>query len=116
MTGLVIWFVSIAAPAPSVIKVTEPSTPTFHPAVRLKPASADPRVKLTRVVGVELLLRIRRSEACDTKYLLLQPKERLLQLRLVGRLEVRDVVGCVAAIAPRLLRKKIDQVSGVHPE
>src|SRR6478672_10287319 len=41
MTGLVIWLVSIEAPAPSVIKVTEPSTPTFHPAVRLKPASAD---------------------------------------------------------------------------
>ena len=29
------------APAPSVIKVTEPSTPTFQPAVRLKPASAE---------------------------------------------------------------------------
>jgi hypothetical protein len=32
MTGLVIWLVSIEAPAPSVIKVTEPSTPTFQPA------------------------------------------------------------------------------------
>ena len=41
MTGLVIWLVSIEAPAPSVIKVTEPSTPTFQPAVRLKPASAE---------------------------------------------------------------------------
>ena len=31
MTGLVIWLVSIEAPAPCVIKVTEPSTPPVNP-------------------------------------------------------------------------------------
>jgi hypothetical protein len=41
MTGPVIWLLSIEAPAPNVIKVTEPSTPTFQPAVRLNPASAE---------------------------------------------------------------------------